>query len=172
MDADCRDKRGAGGIAAWLMHCRSVVRAHEAQRAHIILRVGGRLMGPLVVAAVLSPGGIIAWLIVGAIAGALAGRVMSDGGYGVLGDIVVGIIGAFIGGFIVSLFTNKSFGLIGSIIVAFIGACVMLEWTSLPRPTVRTRCGPREYTRDRKGLAALQRRQLPGYFRGGRHAVA
>ncbi|GAC1322426.1 MAG: GlsB/YeaQ/YmgE family stress response membrane protein [Chloroflexota bacterium] len=83
-------------------------------------------MSTVVIAATLNPGGIIAWLVVGAIAGALAGRVMSGGGYGLIGDIVVGIIGAFIGGFLVSLFTSKSYGVIGSIVVAFIGACVLL----------------------------------------------
>lgn len=83
-------------------------------------------MHTAVFAATLAPGGIIAWLVVGAIAGALAGRVMSGGGYGLIGDIVVGIIGAFVGGFIISLFTSKSFGVIGTIVVAFIGACVFL----------------------------------------------
>ena len=79
-----------------------------------------------VMAATLAPGGIIAWLVVGAIAGALAGMVMRGGGFGLIGDIVVGIIGAFIGGFVVSLFTNKSFGVIGTIVVAFIGACILI----------------------------------------------
>lgn len=80
----------------------------------------------MVIAATLQPGGIIAWLVVGAIAGALAGMVMKGGGYGLVGDIVIGIIGAFIGGFVVSLFTNKSFGVIGTIVVAFIGACILI----------------------------------------------
>ena len=48
----------------------------------------------------LEPGGILAWLIVGLIAGWLAGQVMKGGGYGLIGDIVMGIIGAFIGGFV------------------------------------------------------------------------
>ncbi len=79
-----------------------------------------------ILAATLNPGGIIAWLVVGAIAGALAGRVMSGGGYGLIGDIIVGLIGAFIGGLIISLITNATYGVIGSIIVAFIGACILL----------------------------------------------
>ena len=45
----------------------------------------------------LEPGGVIAWLLVGLIAGFLASRVMGAGGYGLVGDIVVGLIGAFIG---------------------------------------------------------------------------
>jgi uncharacterized membrane protein YeaQ/YmgE (transglycosylase-associated protein family) len=75
----------------------------------------------------LDPGGVIAWLIVGAIAGWLAGQVMSGGGYGLLGDIVVGIIGAFIGGFVLSLFgIAGTAGFIGSIVVAFIGAVILV----------------------------------------------
>ncbi len=45
----------------------------------------------------LDPGGLIAWLIVGVIAGFLAGQVMKGSGYGLVGDIVMGVIGAFVG---------------------------------------------------------------------------
>jgi uncharacterized membrane protein YeaQ/YmgE (transglycosylase-associated protein family) len=80
-----------------------------------------------VFAASLNPGGLLAWLVVGIVAGFLAGKVMSGAGYGVIGDLVVGIIGAFLGGFIANLlFPSASFGLIGSIIVAFVGACVLV----------------------------------------------
>jgi len=52
--------------------------------------------------------GILAWLIVGLIAGWLAGMVMKGGGYGVVGDIIVGVIGALVGGFLASwLFVRK-----------------------------------------------------------------
>jgi len=75
----------------------------------------------------LDPGGIIAWLLVGLIAGALAGRVVRGAGFGILGDIIVGIIGAFIGGFLASLVgLGGSAGLLGSIVIAFIGAVVLL----------------------------------------------
>jgi uncharacterized membrane protein YeaQ/YmgE (transglycosylase-associated protein family) len=75
----------------------------------------------------LDPGGLIAWLVVGLIAGWLAGQFMRGGGYGLVGDIIVGVIGAFIGGFIFSLLLpGSSVGLIGSIIVAFIGACILI----------------------------------------------
>ena len=46
---------------------------------------------------VLEPGGIIAWIVVGLIAGWLTGKVVRGGGYGVLRDIILGIVGAFIG---------------------------------------------------------------------------
>jgi uncharacterized membrane protein YeaQ/YmgE (transglycosylase-associated protein family) len=75
----------------------------------------------------LEPGGILAWLIVGLVAGFLAGQVMKGGGYGLIGDIVMGIIGAFVGGFLFSiLMPGSSVGLIGSIVVAFIGAVVFI----------------------------------------------
>ena len=75
----------------------------------------------------LEPGGILAWLIVGLVAGFLAGQVMKGGGYGLIGDIVMGIIGAFVGGFLFSfLMPGSSAGLIGSIVVAFIGAVIFI----------------------------------------------
>lgn len=46
--------------------------------------------------------GIISWLIVGLIAGWLTGLVMKGGGYGLVGDIILGIVGALIGGFLAS----------------------------------------------------------------------
>ena len=74
----------------------------------------------------LSQGGVIAWLVVGLIAGWLAGLMMKGSGYGVLGDIVVGLIGSFAGGLIVSFFVEGTAGFVGSILVAFIGACVLI----------------------------------------------
>jgi uncharacterized membrane protein YeaQ/YmgE (transglycosylase-associated protein family) len=73
----------------------------------------------------LHPGGVIAWLIVGLIAGWLAGKVMRGRGYGILRDIVLGLIGAFIGGFVFSLFFAGDAGFWGSIGIAFVGACVL-----------------------------------------------
>lgn len=69
---------------------------------------------------------IIWWLVVGLIAGALAGLVMRGGGYGIVGDIVVGLVGALLGGFLASLLGLGANGLIGEIIIAFIGACVLI----------------------------------------------
>jgi uncharacterized membrane protein YeaQ/YmgE (transglycosylase-associated protein family) len=75
----------------------------------------------------LDPGGIIAWLVVGLIAGWLAGLVMKGGGYGVVGDIVIGIVGAFVGGFVFSLITGGgTAGFWGSIAVAFVGAVILI----------------------------------------------
>jgi len=83
-------------------------------------------MGNMIFAVVLSPGGVIAWLVVGLIAGWLAGLMMKGSGYGILGDIVVGLIGSFAGGLILSFFVEGVAGFWGSILVAFIGACVLI----------------------------------------------
>jgi uncharacterized membrane protein YeaQ/YmgE (transglycosylase-associated protein family) len=80
----------------------------------------------MMVLAALSLGTVIWWLVVGLIAGFLASLVMRGGGYGIVGDIIVGIIGAFIGGWLFSLIGIGSGGFIGSIIIAFIGACILI----------------------------------------------
>jgi uncharacterized membrane protein YeaQ/YmgE (transglycosylase-associated protein family) len=70
---------------------------------------------------------IIWFVLVGLIAGWLAGQLMRGGGFGVLGDIVVGIVGALIGGFLFSsLGIYPGAGLLGAIIVATIGAVVLI----------------------------------------------
>jgi len=66
------------------------------------------------------------FLLIGLVAGWLAGRVMRGGGFGVLGDIVVGVIGALLGGWLFGLLGIAAGGLIGSLIVATIGAIVFL----------------------------------------------
>ena len=75
----------------------------------------------------LEPGGLLMWLIVGLIAGWLAGQFMRGGGFGLIGDIVVGIIGAFLGGLLFGvLMPGSSVGFVGSIVVAFIGAILLI----------------------------------------------
>ena len=69
---------------------------------------------------------LISWLIVGLIAGALASFVMRGGGYGIVGDIIVGLIGAFIGGFLMSLVGLGGGGFVWTVVVAFIGACILI----------------------------------------------
>ena len=66
------------------------------------------------------------FIIVGLIAGFLAGKIMKGGGYGVLGDIVVGIVGALVGGWLFGLLGISAGGLLGSIVVATIGAIVLI----------------------------------------------
>jgi uncharacterized membrane protein YeaQ/YmgE (transglycosylase-associated protein family) len=67
------------------------------------------------------------FILVGLIAGWLAGQLMKGGGYGVVGDIIVGIIGALLGGFLFSsLGVAAGGGLLGAIVVATIGAVVLI----------------------------------------------
>lgn len=65
-------------------------------------------------------------LIIGALAGWLAGHVTRGRGFGLLGDMVVGVIGAWLGGFILHVFGLYSVGFIGSLVTALIGAVVLL----------------------------------------------
>ncbi|HEY4642518.1 MAG TPA: GlsB/YeaQ/YmgE family stress response membrane protein [Thermoanaerobaculia bacterium] len=77
---------------------------------------------------------LIWFLIIGAIAGWLAGLVMKGRGFGLLGDIVVGIIGAFLGGWLFGrLGVSFGGGLAGSLIVAFLGAVILLFLVRLIR---------------------------------------
>lgn len=67
------------------------------------------------------------FLLIGAAAGFLAGKVMKGKGFGVLGNIIVGVIGGFLGGWLFGfLGLSAGGGLIGSLITAFIGAVVLL----------------------------------------------
>ena len=67
------------------------------------------------------------FIIVGLVAGWLAGVVMKGGGFGVIGDIVVGIVGALIGGWLFSsMGVSAGGGLVGAIIVALIGAIILI----------------------------------------------
>ena len=72
--------------------------------------------------------GILAYLVVGLIAGWLAGMAMGGRGFGILGNIVVGVVGALLGGFVGSaVFGWDVTGFnIGSIVLAFLGAVVFL----------------------------------------------
>jgi uncharacterized membrane protein YeaQ/YmgE (transglycosylase-associated protein family) len=67
------------------------------------------------------------FILVGLIAGWLAGQLMKGGGYGMVGDIIVGIVGALLGGFLFSsLGVSAGGGLVGAIVVATIGAVVLI----------------------------------------------
>lgn len=69
---------------------------------------------------------ILIILVVGLIAGFLASRVVAGRGFGLVGDIVIGIVGAFLGAWLFGLLGIAAGSLIGMIVVAFIGACVLL----------------------------------------------
>ena len=73
----------------------------------------------------------IAFLIIGALAGWIAGNIMKGKGFGLLGNMLVGIVGAFIGGFLFRLIGLASFGFIDSLITATVGAIVLIYVVSL-----------------------------------------
>jgi uncharacterized membrane protein YeaQ/YmgE (transglycosylase-associated protein family) len=73
--------------------------------------------------------GILAWIIVGLIAGWLTGLVMKGTGYGVLGDIIIGIVGALLGGFLAGALFNVDTltGLnMTTLVVAFLGSVILV----------------------------------------------
>ncbi len=67
------------------------------------------------------------WVIViGILAGWIAGKIMHGGGFGLLGDLIVGVIGSLLGSFIFGLLGLSAYGLIGRLVVAVIGAVILL----------------------------------------------
>ena len=67
------------------------------------------------------------FVLIGLVAGWLAGTLMKGGGFGLIGDIVVGVVGALLGGFLFSsLGVSAGGGLVGAIIVATIGAILLI----------------------------------------------
>jgi uncharacterized membrane protein YeaQ/YmgE (transglycosylase-associated protein family) len=77
----------------------------------------------------------ILFILIGLIAGALAGRVVSGHGYGMLGDLIVGVVGAFLGGWLFAV----AFGVVGggfivSLLTAFVGAVILLWVIRLVAP--------------------------------------
>ncbi|MGL4316170.1 MAG: GlsB/YeaQ/YmgE family stress response membrane protein [Pseudomonas sp.] len=75
---------------------------------------------------------ILLFLIIGAVAGWIAGKLMRGGGFGLVGNLVVGIVGAVIGGHLFSfLGVSAGGGLVGSLVTAVIGALVLLFIVSL-----------------------------------------
>jgi uncharacterized membrane protein YeaQ/YmgE (transglycosylase-associated protein family) len=84
---------------------------------------------------------ILTWIIVGLVAGILASLVMGGSGYGLIGDIIIGIVGAFVGSWIFKqLGTASPFGGLGGVIfVAFVGAVVLLFILRIIRGTTYRR---------------------------------
>lgn len=81
--------------------------------------------------------GILSWIVVGLIAGWLAGELMRGSGFGLLGDIIVGIVGALIGGFLASALFGLAAPMTGinitSILIAFVGAVILIAILRLIR---------------------------------------
>jgi uncharacterized membrane protein YeaQ/YmgE (transglycosylase-associated protein family) len=66
------------------------------------------------------------FLVIGLVAGWVAGQFVKGGGYGLVGDLIVGVIGAFVGGLLFRLIGFAAVGLIGELVVATVGAIVLL----------------------------------------------
>ena len=69
---------------------------------------------------------IVWFLLIGIAAGWLAGQFVKGGGFGLIGDLIVGVIGAVLGGFVFGLLGISAGGLIGSLVCATIGAVLLL----------------------------------------------
>ncbi len=69
---------------------------------------------------------LVWFLLIGIAAGWLAGQIMKGGGFGLLGDLILGVIGALVGGYLFGLLGIAAGGLIGSLITATVGAIVLI----------------------------------------------
>lgn len=69
---------------------------------------------------------LIVFLVIGILAGFLAGKIMKGSGFGLLGDLIVGVVGAFLGGWVFGLLGIAAYGLIGTLITALVGALILL----------------------------------------------
>ena len=79
-------------------------------------------------------GGLIVWLFIGALAGWIAGKLMKGGGFGLVGNIVVGLIGAVLGGLVFDALNIEVDDFLGSLITAVLGAVILLWLVKLFRP--------------------------------------
>lgn len=71
--------------------------------------------------------GLLSWLIIGAIAGWLAGVFTKGGGFGLVSNVILGIVGAVVGGFLFGLLGFEAVNFFGSLITATVGAVVLLS---------------------------------------------
>ncbi len=78
---------------------------------------------------------ILLFLAIGAAAGWIAGQLMKGSGFGIVGNIIVGIIGAVVGGFLFNFFGVSTTGHIGSLVSAVVGAVVLLFLVGLIKKT-------------------------------------
>ena len=81
----------------------------------------------------MGPQGIIIWLVIGAVAGWLAGQIVKGGGFGLVGDIIIGIVGSVIVGWIFGSYVVGVPGVLGAIIGSTIGAVILLFIIKLVR---------------------------------------
>ena len=75
--------------------------------------------------------GFLYYIIIGIIAGFVAGKIMRGGGFGCLVNLILGIIGGVLGGWLFGLLGIRTYGIIGSLITATVGAIALLWFSSL-----------------------------------------
>jgi uncharacterized membrane protein YeaQ/YmgE (transglycosylase-associated protein family) len=75
---------------------------------------------------VLNPRNVAAWLVAGLIAGWLAGKMMENPSYGIIGDLLLGTVGAVVGGILLAFAVTGEPAFWLAALVAFIGACVLI----------------------------------------------
>lgn len=117
-------------------------RIRGAEHRGVAARTGGYHSVMLVALAPIAGHHILGWMILGVIAGALAGRVMRGAGFGLLGDAVVGLAGAVVGGVLLHAFTRQghtSPSFLVELLVAFVGAVVLLAISRMLSGGVRRR---------------------------------
>ncbi len=74
---------------------------------------------------------LIIFLLIGAIAGWAAGKLMRGGGLGPIGNIALGIVGSYVGGHVLGWFGVYAYGLVGRILTAIVGAVIVLAVVGL-----------------------------------------
>ena len=101
------------------------VKVHDNDRG--AFHMSFLLLARLVPSVVLQPGDLLAWLIVGLIAGFFASALVRGRGYGCLLNIVIGLVGAVIGGYLASLLDiGGIYHFWGSVVIAFFGSCILV----------------------------------------------
>jgi uncharacterized membrane protein YeaQ/YmgE (transglycosylase-associated protein family) len=75
--------------------------------------------------------GLLAWIVVGIIAGWAAGKIMKGSGFGAVWDLVLGIAGAVVGGYLVGALGFAAGGMVSTILVAILGACLLIGLSRL-----------------------------------------
>lgn len=74
----------------------------------------------------MSTGHLLLFLVIGVVAGFLAGKIMKGAGYGLVGDLVVGVIGSFIGVWVFGLLGVEAGGILGLLVASVVGALLLL----------------------------------------------
>ncbi len=77
---------------------------------------------------------LLLFLCIGIVAGFIAGKIMKGSGFGLVGDLVVGVVGAFLGGWIFGMLGIAAGGIVGALVAAIVGALVLLYVIRLIRP--------------------------------------